>query len=230
MERFLTVLVTALCGAPLVFILTIRWLLPLIKNWFPASSGMEFSTSLSVGVGIAFVSFLLIGGLAWFFAGHGYLRPVQMITGLMLAGWSLAWAVFAWNEPRQLDYHDKRAILEAEIRIDKALLKGRPVNEAVALSYTGGDFDSFHLDKIREEGGFIILPWEITVHTVYRWAIWSTVSYVRSYFPLNLPYRPSQSTEWSNWEAPSPFEGCATPAGLTLRYRFRLVSIHSPLP
>jgi hypothetical protein len=225
MERFLTVLATALCAAPLFFIVAIRWILPAVKGWFSIGSGMDFTVSLSLGFGIAVASFILTGGLAWFFSGNGYLRPVQMLTGLMLAGWSMAWVVFAWNEPRALDYQGKRAVLEAEVRVDKSLLNGRPVNDAVELSYTGGDFDSFHPEAIREEGGFVIIPWEITVRMVYQWAIWSTISFNKSYFPLNLPYRPSKSTEWSDWTTPVPRDGATTPDKLTLRYRLRLVPL-----
>ncbi|GAB3905714.1 hypothetical protein GCM10028803_36980 [Larkinella knui] len=224
MERFLTVLAAALCAAPLFFIVAIRWLIPAIKRWFLRGADLDFSGSLSLGAGIALGSFILIGSLAWFFSGRGYLRPTQMITGLMMAGWCLAWVVFAWNEPHTLDYHGKRAVLDAEIRIDKSLLNGRPLKEAVALSFTGGDFDRFHWDQVRHEGGFVVLPWEITVHTVYHWAIWSTVDYKKSYFELDLPYRPSHSTDWSGWAAPTAHEGAIIPPGLTLRYRLNLLA------
>ena len=225
MERFLTVLGAALCAAPLFFILAIRWILPAIKRWLSIGTDLDFTVSISLGFGIAVACFILTAGLAWFFSGRGYLRPTQMVTGIMLAGWSLAWVVFAWNEPRKLDYQGKRAVLEAEVRVEKSLLTGKSLDEAVALSYTGGDFDFFHREEIREEGGFVILPWEITVHTVYKWAIWSTIAFNKSYFPLNLPYRPSKSTDWSDWVAPTPRDGASTPDRIMLRYRLLLLPL-----
>ena len=230
MERFLTVSVASLCAAPLFFILTLQFIEPLVKQFLPAGLGTSLDRSLLFSVGLTLFGFILVAGLAWYFAGHGYLRPVQIITCFMLAGWSLAGVVFFRKEPRKLDYDGQRAVLEAEIRIDKSLLSGRPVSEAVALSYTGGDFDTFHLDKRRDEGEFVILPWEITVHTVYQWALWSTVAYKKSYFPLDLPYRPGQSTDWSEWMEPVPHEYGTTPKGLTLRYRLLVLPMNTRHP
>lgn len=230
MERFLTVLVASLSTAPLFFMLAIRLIEPLIKPFLPAELGASLDRSLLFSVGLTLFGFIGVASLAWYFAGHGYLRPVQMSICLLLAGWCLAGVVFFRNEPRQLDYDGQRAVLEAEVRINKSLLEGRPASEAVALSYTGGDFDTFHLDKSRQEGEFIILPWETTVHTVYQWAIWSTIAYKKSYFLLDLPYRPGQSTAWSAWEAPKPHKYSVCPEGLSLRYRLLVLPLASSNP
>ncbi|WP_020603741.1 hypothetical protein [Spirosoma spitsbergense] len=72
MERFLTAFVLGLCTAPLVFIMT----LIVIDHLNSANPGQSPGLSES----------LLVGGVAWFLAGQGYLRPVQTVTGLMLAG------------------------------------------------------------------------------------------------------------------------------------------------
>ncbi|GAB4038835.1 hypothetical protein [Spirosoma jeollabukense] len=219
MERFLTTSVASLCAAPLFFRLTLQFVEPLIRQRLPDGSGASLDRSLLFSLALTLFGFVLVAVLAWYFSGHGYLRPVQMITCIMLAGWSLAGVVFFGKEPRKLDYDGQRAVLEAEVRIDSSLLGGRPASEVVALSYTGGDFDTFHLDRSREEGKFIVLPWEITVHTVYTWAVWSTIANKKSYFPMTLPYRPGRSTSWSAWEAPKPHPYGTTPEGISLRYR-----------
>ena len=222
MERFLTAFVLGLCAAPLFFILTLL-LIDFINRSDPSQSP-SLSNSLVLGVGMAISGFVCLGGLAWFCAEHGYLRPVQTATGLMVAGWGIAGAMFAWKEPRSLDYTAQQAVIEAEIRVAKSLLNSQPLTQAVVPSFSGGNVDHDNTARIREEGAFLIMPWETKVTVVYSWSIWITLLNMEHlYFPLNLPYRPTQSTDWSSWTAPSPHKNSTTPAGLTLRYRFRLV-------
>ncbi|MFD2934860.1 Rossmann-fold NAD(P)-binding domain-containing protein [Spirosoma flavum] len=222
MERFLTAFVLGLCTAPLAFILTLFFIDSINRS--DPSHSPTLSNSLVLGLGLAVGSFVCLGGLAWFLAEHGYLRPVQTVTGLIVAGWSIAGAVFAWKEPRHLDYTRQQAVIEAEIRMAKSLLNNQPLPQAVIPSFLGGDFDHSDAERIREEGDFLIMPWETKVTVVYNWTIWLTLLNTQHlYFPMNLSYRPTQSTDWSAWAAPSPHKNSTTPTGITLRYRYRLV-------
>ncbi|GAB3782938.1 hypothetical protein GCM10028818_39830 [Spirosoma horti] len=223
MERFLTAFVLALCTAPLLVILTLQFIDT--SNRLDPSQRPNLSDSLLLGVGMALIGFVLIGGIAWLLVTNGYLRPVQVGTALMLAGWSLTGAVFAWNEPRSLDYSKQWAVLEAEIRVAKSLLENQPLTRAVIPSFTGGNFEHSDARRVRDEGNFLVMPWETTVTVVYNWSIWITLLQAKHvYFSLNLPYRPTQSTSWSAWQTPSTHKNSLTPTGITLRYRFRLVT------
>ena len=229
MERFLTAFVLGLCIAPLLFILTLILIDSLNRS--DPSQNPTLSNGLVIAIGMALGGFVALGGLAWYWAAHGYLRPVQTVTGLLVAGWSIAGAVFAWKEPRPLDYTRQQAVIEAEIRVAKSLLGSQPLPQAVIPSFLGGNFDHTDVERIREEGDFLIMPWETNVTLVYNWTIWITLLNAQHlYFPLNLPYRPRQSTDWSAWCTPSPHKHSAMPTGLTLRYRFRLVPITAEHP
>lgn len=229
MERFLTAFVSALCAAPLLFILTLQFIDN--SNRLDPSQRPNLSDSLLLGVGVALIGFVLIGGSAWFLATNGYLRPLQVGTALMVAGWSLTGAVFAWKEPRSLDYSKQRGVLEAEIRVAKSLLENQPLTRAVIPSFTGGSFEHSDVRRVRDEGDFMVIPWETTVTVVYNWSIWITLLQAKHvYFPMKLPYRPTQSTNWSAWETPSPHKHSITPTGITLRYRFRLLAQSAERP
>ncbi len=222
MERFLTAFILGLGVTPLFFVLTLLFIDSINRS--DPSQGPTLSNSLALGVGMATGGFMCLGGLAWFLAEHGYLRPVQTVTCLMLAGWSLAGAVFAWKEPRHLDYSEQQAVIEAEIRVQKSLLNNQPLTQAIIPSFLGGGFDHSDAGRIREEGDFLIMPWSTKVTVVYNWSIWLTLLNAQHlYFPMNLPYRPTQSTDWSAWAAASPHKNSVTPTGITLRYRYRLV-------
>ncbi|AUD01411.1 hypothetical protein [Spirosoma pollinicola] len=222
MERYVTAFVFGLCAAPLFFILTLTAIDSINRS--DPGQGPSLSTSLLLGVILALVGFIVTGGLALFYGGHGYLRPIQTTTALMLAGWSIAGAIFAWHEPRQLDYSGRQGVLEAEIRVATSLLDTLKPDQVIVPSFLGGSFDQLHTEQIRHEGNFLIIPWETTVNVVYNWSIWVTLRYSQHlYFPMNLPYRPTQSTEWSDWSGPAPHKNSTTPEGISLRYRFKLV-------
>lgn len=222
MERYLTAFVLGLCAAPLFFILTLTIIDS--TNRSDLGQGPSLSTSLLLGVCMVGVGFIGTGGLAWFYAGHGYLRPVQTLTALMLAGWSIAGTIFAWHEPRQLDYTGQQGVLEAEIRVATSVLDMHQPDQVIIPSFTGGSFNQIQTEQIRKEGNNLILPFQTTVNVVYSWSIWVTLLYSQHlYFPMNLPYRPTQSTEWSVWSAPALHKNSTTPTGISLRYRFRLV-------
>ena len=223
MERLLTALLFGFGIAPLFFVGTIK-----LIDWLNGASAPEhsisFSTGLFIGAGMVVLGFGLAGGLAWLASGRGYLRPVQAITSLLVAGWGLFGAVFYWNEPRQLDYVGQQGWLDIEVRLAKVLIGGQALDYVLRPSFTGGNFGNVHQASLRDEGDFLVIPLETTVTVVYDWAIWITLLYdQRLYFPMNLPYRPRQSTAWSNWGVPKPHNGATTPTGVLLRYRFRLV-------
>ncbi|CAN5359300.1 hypothetical protein BH09BAC4_BH09BAC4_19100 [soil metagenome] len=98
MERFLTALVLGLCVAPLLFIPTLLVIDHLNRS--DPKQSPTLSTGLELGIGMAVGGFVCLGGLAWFLADHGYLRLLQTVTGFLMAGWSIAGALFAWREPR----------------------------------------------------------------------------------------------------------------------------------
>ncbi len=225
MERLLTAVILGLCAAPLFFVLTIKGIDALNSHTQPGQS-TAFSASLFIGMGMVIAGFMLSGGVAWLAAGRGYLRPVQAITGLLVAGWGVAGAVFYWNEPYKLDYSGQKGVIDVEVRVAKSILGIQPPGEAITLSFTGGDGNITHNEQVRKEGDFLIVPWETTVTMVYNWSIWVTVlNEHRLYFPMSLPYRPTHSTGWSGWESPSAHKGATTPIGIMLRYRFRLVKV-----
>ena len=80
-------------------------------------------------------------------------------------------------------------------------------------------------NQIRAEGDFEILPWETTPYRVKEWAIQIIVQNhdLWTRFDLDLPTRPTESTDWSPWLIPSQKEGYEVPKDVTLRYRFRLI-------
>lgn len=157
MERFLTAFVLGLCIAPLFLILTLLFI-ETINHQSDPSKGSTLANSLVLGVGIATGGFAVIDGLAWFLAEHGYLRPVQIVTALRLAGWSIAGATFAWKEPRHLDYTAQQAVIEAKIRVAKSLLGNHPLPQAITPSFLGGNVDHCDVEHIRDGGNFLSLP------------------------------------------------------------------------
>ncbi|MFD2936109.1 hypothetical protein [Spirosoma flavum] len=76
-----------LCASPLFFILT----LTIIDSINRSAPGQDpgLSASLLLGVSMVGVVFITTGGLAWYYAGHGYLRPIQILTALMLKATAL---------------------------------------------------------------------------------------------------------------------------------------------
>ena len=224
MDRLFTALIFGGCAAPLFFVGTLKFI-DSINNPTEPGQGITLSTSLFVAMSMVVLGFGLAGGLSWWLAGQGYLRLVQSVTGLMVAGWGLFGAVFYWNEPRKLDYAGQKGIIEIEVRVAKSLLGMQIPADMITPSFTGSNGDEFNTVRIADDGTSLILPWKTTVNVVYDWSIWLTVQHqYHLYFPMNLPYRPSQSTAWSDWALPAPHKSASTPAGFALRYRFKLMS------
>lgn len=224
MDRLVTALIFSGCTAPLFFVGTLKCI-DLINNPTEPGQGITLSNSLFISLVMVVLGFGLAGGLSWWLAGRGYLRPVQSVTGLLVAGWGLFGAVFYWNEPRKLDYAGQKGVVEIEVRVAKSLLGSQSPIDIVIPSFTGGNGGKFDTVRIADNGTSLILPWKTTVNVIYDWAIWLTVYHQHHlYFPMNLPYRPNQSTAWSDWALPAPHKGASTPAGFALRYRFRLMS------
>ena len=73
-----------------------------------------------------------------------------------------------------------------------------------------------------------MLPWETTPLAVSAWEVRVFLRDTPSVFRLGLPKRPAASTDWSEWIPPAAVEGYAAPAGLSLRYRFRLIPYGAP--
>jgi len=135
----------------------------------------------------------------------------------MIAGWQIFIA-----DPSPLEYDGARPQLEAEIRVPKAIGGAAAVDTVIfieGLQYTRHD------DQIRTDGDFEILPWDTAPYRVKEWAIQLIVQNhdIWTRFDLDLPPRPTESTDWSPWLAPSLQEGYDAPKDVTLRYRFRLI-------
>lgn len=149
-------------------------------------------------------------------------RPhLLAIDGVVIVGLIVAWAVFM-ADPAALEYADARPLLEAELRIPKTA-GGRDLVQAFV--FTEGLLDTLHDDRIRDDGAFVILPWETTPYRVRSWVIEVLLHGVDSsaMFSLDLPTRPVASTEWSNWLPTDSSDDATVPPGLALRFRFRLI-------
>jgi hypothetical protein len=134
----------------------------------------------------------------------------------MIAGWQIFIA-----DPSPLEYGDARPQIEAEIRVPKAIGGAAAIS---AITFIDDLLDTRHDDQVRTEGEFEILPWETTPYRVKEWAIQIIVQNHELWtrFDLELPTRPTESTDWSPWLAPNQKDGYEVPKDVVLRYRFRL--------
>lgn len=224
MERTVTLIATGLALAPAFFLAGSA----ISARMTRGSTGTDSSIAaayLSVAVGLlcAVLGFLLVWMVARRFLSPGLLRPVQIVDLVLIVGWLAAWNRFMTPTPA-FEYPGHRAVLEVEARVADSLLAGSPVTSAVTISFVGGeDLSLPHPEGVRTGEGSTILPWETTPIAVRSWEIRVALHDTPSLFRLNLPKRPAASTEWSEWIPPAAAEEYATPAGLSLRYRFRLI-------
>jgi hypothetical protein len=122
-------------------------------------------------------------------------------------------------------------VLQIEVRVPKSALGGMPIEDAVGVSFIGGEDMRFSpKNKVRQEDKFAVLPWETIIMQVEAWEVAVNFPGSDALFRLDLPRRPPRSTEWSDWVAPRREKGYATTEGLTLRYRFRLVRYGTDSP
>lgn len=93
------------------------------------------------------------------------------------------------------------------------------------MVFEGSLLNTFHDDQVRDEGSFVILPWDTTPYRVKAWAIDVLLNGDAGHatFSLGLPARPEVSTGWSDWLAPDNGAAMDVGSGLALRFRFRIV-------
>ncbi|QJW91274.1 hypothetical protein HNV11_18780 [Spirosoma taeanense] len=229
MERILSSLLAGLCAAPLFYFAT-AWLFVIFNQ---NSSGPD--DRLAVAYGSTFggfaamiAGFFLVWWLTYRFLLPHYLRIVQLIDGIALIGWVIVYMNYAGEQPQRLDYGDRRPVLEVELRATKAMLGSSKIDSILSLDFSGGSDNGYpHLEQLREEADAVILPWEIAPIDVRRWEIRVFLQNQPMLFPLNLPRRPTQATDWSGWLMPVQYQDYDLPEearqGLSLRYRFQLI-------
>lgn len=228
MERFITLLVASICTAPLFYFLVSGIV-------FATNKGLSGDSGMAVaylgtwgGFLAAFVGFFVVWFLARYFLVDNYLRYLQIYDGVALVGWFVLYLNWTSDQPYSLQYSDRRAVLSVEGRLTKPFLKDAAIDSVLTFQYIGQDLDEPHPDRIREEGNFVILPWDTTPLEVNKWKIRVFFHNKPVDFLLNLPRHPEKSTEWSAWTAPLPEQQDEPlPDGvqqnLTIRYRFRLI-------
>jgi hypothetical protein len=227
MERFLTLLVASLCAAPLFYFL-VSGIVFVSNKGASGDSGMAVAY-LGVWGGFlaAFAGFFLVWFLARYFLVENYLRYLQIFDGVALVGWFVLYMSWSDKQDYRLEYPDRRAVVMVEVRSTRSFLNGKTIDSQLTPQLYGQNLDIKHPDQIREEGDFVILPWETTPISLKSWEVWLFVNNKRVSFPLDLPKRPSESTEWSGWMAPSATQEEPLPAGVlqnvAIRYRFRLI-------
>ncbi|MBD2702887.1 hypothetical protein IC229_19730 [Spirosoma sp. BT702] len=222
MERHVTLFIASLCAAPLFFF---------VAGWPYLSDNRGNSDQtiangymgLLLGTAAAIVGFFVVGFLTNLLIGKGYLRTIQIADLIMVIGWGIVWFIYSDTQPWELHYADQNAILDIEIRASKDLLNGNPIDKVAGIRFAESGLTYYQPERIRQEGEFTILPWFTYLHRVKGWNVLVDLPQQASFFQMDLPKRPPQSTEWSNWIAPIPQPDYTTPAGLSIRYRFRLV-------
>lgn len=229
MERVLSSIVASLCVAPLFYVGT-SWLLITLNQDTHGPDSRLAVAYLSTFGGFAATIFGFF--LIWFLTNNllmpHYLRVVQIFDAIGIVGWVIVYFSFSAQQPQRLDYDGHRAVLEVELRATKALLDQRPIDSVIQLNYCGGtDFTIGLSDPVREEGQTVILSWQTVPYEVKEWKMCVFLENRPILFPLDLPKRPTQSTDWSGWIKPVQYQDSPLPeealANLTLRYRFRLI-------
>ncbi|GAB3914753.1 hypothetical protein GCM10028803_60650 [Larkinella knui] len=224
----MTLLVASLCAAPLFYFLFAEITIALNSN--PSGPDARLGVAYLATWGgflAAFTGFFLIWFLARYFLVEQYLRYLQIFDGIALVGWIALYLGWSDKQEYSLNYPDHRAVVEVEVRSTRSFLNGAAIDSILIPQFYGQDLSNPHPDRIREEGDFVILPWETTPISLKRWEMFVFVRNERVRFPLDLPKRPQASTDWSGWMAPSGDQDGPLPEGvrqnITLRYRFRLV-------
>ncbi|RRB04760.1 hypothetical protein [Larkinella rosea] len=228
MERFISLLVASVCTAPLFYFLVSGLV-------FVSNKGLTGDSGLAVaylgtwgGFLAAFAGFFVVWFLARYFLVENYLRYIQIYDGMALVAWLVLYLSWTSDQPYTLDYSDRRAVLSVEARLTKSFLKGAAIDSLIEFQYIGQDLDEPHPDRIREEGEFVILPWDTTPLEANKWEVRVFVRNKPVDFMLNIPRRPQQSTDWSGWTAPAPGQQdellpADVQQNFTIRYRFRLI-------
>ena len=229
MERILTLFITSLCAAPLFYFAT-GWLVVAFNQGARSADerlGMAYASTYG-GMLAALAGFFLIWFLASRFLLPQHLRLLQVADALAVVGWGIVYLNYANKQPQRLAYADHRPVLEVELRARKALLGGRSITSIIQMRYySGTNFEIPPPGGLREEGDAVILPWATVPYEVKEWGMVVFLENQPVLFRLDLPRRPTQSTDWSDWLKPGQYQDYAIPQvaqqGLTLRYRFRLV-------
>jgi hypothetical protein len=225
--RALTSIATGLCAAPLLVLAGFA-----LANAFTKRRGGGSDQTIAagyvgllVGFGFAVVGFFVLWSLAQRFVPDERLRLLQIADAVMLVGGILLWSRLLAPDP-PLEYPDHQAVLEIEARVPKSALSGAAANSAVSILFTGGtDLNLPHPERIREEDGAVVVPWETTPIRVKAWTVQVIVKDRTAAFTLPLAKRPDRSIEWSGWLEPAPAGAASEPpaAGVTMRFRFLLV-------
>ncbi|GAB3506313.1 hypothetical protein GCM10027341_39160 [Spirosoma knui] len=234
MERVISSLLASLFAAPLFYFAT-AWLLKAANSETGGPDDRLAVAYLSTFGGFAamIIGFFLVGFVTYRFLSPHYLRIVQLTDAVALIGWIIVYMNYADQQPQRLDYGDYRPVLEVELRATNALLGDSAIDSLLTLDFSGGtDVNSPHPEQIRHEADVTILPWETTPIDVKQWEVRAFLRNQPMLFPLDLPRRPDQSTDWSNWQKPVQYQDYTLPEkakhGLSLRYRFRLIPYGQP--
>lgn len=233
MPRTPALIATGLCAAPLL-VLAGFGIAQLVGRGGGGGSDQTIATGylgLFLGMVLAVAGFVA----AWYLGRAVADRHLPYLLGadaIALVAGVITWYRIAAPDP-PLEYANQQPVLEVEARIPKAALAGRPVTDVASVDFAGGTDQSVpHPEGVRDDGAFMVLPWETTPFRVRAWEV-RVFLHERehdreSLFRLDLPRRPQRSTDWSGWVAPVTGEGSETPAGLAIRYRFRLIPYGSP--
>jgi hypothetical protein len=221
--RNLTIAAACLCTAPLFFLVGVC-LVVYPQPDITSDHGMGYSyLGLLMGINFAIGGILLVCYLC-----RRYLTPkkivyLQIADGLVLAAWAALGINEASQGPVKLDYLGYQPHLQIEIRVPKAALGAKPIEEVAQAHLIGAEGTGFCKRKdVRNEGSFAIVPYERTLLSVEAWNVRVYFKETLLLFSLDLPRRPGRSTEWSDWISSAPEKGNATNKDVTLRYRFRL--------
>ena len=229
MERVLTLLIASLTSAPLYYFAISGLIIALNQSASgpDARLGVAYLSTFA-GFAAAFIGFFLTWFLASRYLLPQHLRLLQIIDAVALAGWGITYMLYNNTQPQRLEYAGHTPVLYVELRASNALLNGQPITSVVETRfYSGTSFDTAHPELIRQEADAVVLPWETVPFEVDEWGMVVFLKNNPVLFPIKLPRRPTQSTEWSEWVKPTSYQEDPVPPeaqqGLTLRYRFRLV-------
>ena len=222
MNRTFTLILTGICVAPVFAFLGFA------LSTFITGEGGGSDTAIANGM-LALVAGIvaaIVGGMVTARLAARYLLPKRQThlligDGVLICIWIAAISI-ATSEPPPLKYEGSQAVLEAEIRVEKAAF---PRDAIGAVYFNEGSLDTLHSDAVRDEGDYFVTPWDTVPYKVRSWNIDVLLNGRQKWirFPVDLPSRPPTSIDWSDWQLPIPAEDHETPEGIGLRYRFRLV-------
>jgi hypothetical protein len=165
----------------------------------------------------------------------GYLKHVHKLDAAGIVA-LLIWALVVFLGTTQHsapEYAGKRATLDVEIRAPKTLLADAPVTTLNAFLEKGKVEATRRLESARDEGDWMILPYELEVLSLNNWTVKVyRTNYQRSfempyYFKLALPRSPKGGVPWSDWIAPEPRNEWSGD-GVQIRYRWNVVPKDAP--